>query len=252
MLKRGNSRSLALILFITLIVSIGLIVSASSNETAINNSTDFTNLSDAGVATSENVSLFQDNLTSQEPFTNQTNHSTELLVVNNDSSDTNATQVVNSVLSEVNKVINETPRLATRVNNHSADDHYVKGYLGIYKNFSDIPFQKIKRNATANLKLLVGAKEDNIRGFQVGNDRYAIHLIICNHNTGECAFRVNGVATGPLRDNNSDTGAHSKFSIDENKTLEVTGIQLDYCDGRRFCNVYYEAYDIVNLTVTAK
>lgn len=161
-------------------------------------------------------------------------------------------QAVN-VMASLSGIGNQTPRLASKVNNTSIDTPYITDYLKLYKNFSDIQYERLSKNSTVKTRLTAGAKEDNLRGFEMGYDRYAIHLILCNHNTKTCAFRVNGVTTGALSAN-SDKNAvvPSKFDLDENSTLEITGIQLDYCNGRRFCNVYYEAYDIVNVTVVIR
>lgn len=126
-------------------------------------------------------------------------------------------------------------------------------YLKTYKNFSDIQYEKISKNSTVKTRLVVGAKEDTIQGFEMGYDRYVIHLILCNHNAKTCAFRINGVITGALSAISDENAVMpSKFDLDDNSTIEITSIQFDYCDGRRFCNVYYEAYDIVNLAVITK
>jgi hypothetical protein len=151
---------------------------------------------------------------------------------------------------QVSDIVNETTQLATVINGRSIDTPYIQNYLRTYKNFSNIKYEKIPFNSTTKLRLTVGAKEDNIKGFEIGSKRYAIHLIFCDHITKTCAFRINGVATGALAAiNNLKANITSKFDLDENYALQIENIQFYYCDNRRFCNVHYEAYDIVNISV---
>lgn len=288
--KRGGSK--ALLIFALLIAFAGAITASSFNDTS-SNSTFLNGTSDnssaSGLLNITNASVI--NATGNETSTNQTllpdNHTQNLTDTINQSNtssinqnQTNTTglpslpemlpesstplqnvtplpnqtseQAVN-VLANLSGRGNQTPRLASKVNNISIDTPYITDYLKLYKNFSDIQYERVPKNSTVKTKVVVGAKEDTVRGFEMGYDRYAIHLILCNHNTKTCAFRINGIATGALAAvNDENVGAPSKFALDENSTLEITGIQLDYCDGRRFCNVYYEAYDIVNMTVITR
>lgn len=287
--KRGNGK--ALLIFVMLITFVGVITASSFNDTS-SNSTFLSDTPDNSSATILNMTGSAGiNATGNETSANQTplpyNYAQNLTssinqsntsVINESQTSSaqlpilpaalpedsilpqNVTSLPNQTGEQALNVItnlsarnNQTPQLARKVSNISIDTPYVLDYLKLYKNFSSIQYERMPKNSTVKTKLAVGAKEDNIRGFEMGYDRYAIHLILCNHNTKTCAFRINGVATGALSAiSDKSAEASSKFDLDENATLEVTGIQLDYCDGRRFCNVYYEAYDIVNLTVITK
>jgi hypothetical protein len=149
--------------------------------------------------------------------------------------------------------INITPRLAAMVGGKTTDTPYIRDYLEVYRNFSEINYDKLAFNSTLQVKMTIGAKEDNIKGFEAGEKLYAAHLIICNHNERTCSFRLNGIATGPISAaNDINAKSPSKISLYENTTLQVEEVIWDYCDGRRFCNMYYEAYDIVNVTVVRR
>lgn len=259
-LKKGDIRLSAFFVFVVLIVSLSLISAADVNETLQNGTiteTTYQNVTNESqnvinISNDQNIALSNEsetNVTQQEPQPEQT--------ANNSILQQNTTELLNQTVNEQplvdSQMENETPQLAQKINSISIDTQYIREYLDLYKNFSDVPYKKLKANSTDNAILAVGAKEDNIRGIELSNKRYAVHLILCNHNTRECAFRINGVATGPLATAEDDQAkAPSKFDLDENATLQINSIQMDYCDGRRFCNVYYEAYDIVNLTVLVK
>ncbi len=277
MLKRGGSRASIFFLLLALIVVVGVIRAANESQdssllvqdsnNSINDSLPIV-INDAVNQTGQlNITVNQtaDNATQQntagqsnDTFSSPANPVLPQLPLQelNESLTPaqNVTpaenQTTNTTLETLDSGINETPNLAKIVHGISTDTPYIQNYLEIYKNFSEIEYKKVRVNSKTEARLIVGAKEENVQGFELNKTRYVIHLILCNHNTKECAFRINGVPTGGLAaKDNAEAAAPQSFDFDENTTLQINSIQLDYCDGRRFCNVHHEAYDIVNVTV---
>lgn len=149
-----------------------------------------------------------------------------------------------AVLSEKN------PKLATVINGQSIDDGYIRAYLGAYNYFSDIPYEVVLEGAAGEAVLAVGNQEDNIKGFEIEGKRYAIHLMACDYNLQRCSFRVNGVSTGGKHADRFDQNeAVATFDLDDSYRIKINSITFDYCDNKRFCNLHYEAYDVVNVSV---
>lgn len=157
--------------------------------------------------------------------------------------------IVGAVLLNKTASSPETPQLATEVNHQSINTPYIQNYLQTYNNFADIPYEKVLPNSAVQARFTGGNQEDNIKGFEIANKRYAIHLIACDYNYQQCFFRINGVPTGALH---ASAQAQTTFDLDDTYQIRVDGMQFDYCDNRRFCNLHYEAYDIVNVSVMPK
>ena len=131
----------------------------------------------------------------------------------------------------------------------SFDKEYSKQYLAVYKNFSDIEYKAIDADDLTIMK--VGARKDNIKGFDIEGDRFAVHLIHCDRRSQSCAFRINGVPTGKLYTKNT-LSKQTEFSLTKDYSLKIDSIKFDFCDGRRFCNLFHEAYDVVDVEVKGK
>jgi len=138
--------------------------------------------------------------------------------------------VVNAQLA---KVFNE--------DNLDFDRAYRDKYLADYNHFSDIGYMKITGGYSFTMK--VGNVNDNIKGINLNNGKkYAIHLLYCEINGGYCAFRVNGVPIAQMRKD-------STFQIEDDYTIKIANIEFNYCGDKRFCNIGYEAYNIVNMII---
>lgn len=149
------------------------------------------------------------------------------------------------VVAEINNsnnslVLNE---LATEVNGQSIDTPYILSYLETYDNFENIDFREV--NEKTNNIMAVGNMQDNLKGYRLNSKNYAVHLIYCDKENQGCYFRINGVPTGKLAVNNE----LSSFNINENYKLKLNSITFDFCDGARFCDTHFEAYDIVNISI---
>lgn len=140
--------------------------------------------------------------------------------------------------------------LANVVNNVSIQTPYIKQYLATYNDFSDVMYEKVLPNSVTHEVLTVGNHEDNIKGFEINGKRYAVHLLLCDYNLQRCFFRINGVPTGALHAFKEGQPEDSAaFNLDATYKIKINSITFDHCDNRRFCNLHYEAYDIVNISV---
>jgi len=161
----------------------------------------------------------------------------------------NVTLPINvTVTPDLQNILSKNPKLATIVNNQSIDTEYIRDYLKVYNSFSDILYQNIIAGNSAKVTLTVGNKENNIRGFEINGKRYVVHLIACDINYGQCMFRINGIPTGGIKVHNQEAG----FDLDNTYRVETDSVTFDYCGTKRFCNLHFEAYDIVNVTVMPK
>lgn len=140
--------------------------------------------------------------------------------------------------------------LASIVNGRSINAPETKAYLEANNYFTYINYDALVPNSRMDYVLSVGNRNDKIRGIEISGKRYVVDLIFCHWGTQTCAFKVNGVNTGGLHAFTLGlTDNTSSFNIDTNHRIMVNSITFDYCDNARFCNLHYEAYDIVNLTV---
>jgi len=131
------------------------------------------------------------------------------------------------------------------------DREYRIKYLNERNNFSNLNFKNVvDRDVTA---FTVGARNDNVKGFNVNNKNFAIDLIDCDSWERYCAFRINGVPTKKLF-SFSEFGGNRKnsFDLDGNYILKINSIEFDFCDNRRFCHLGYEGYHVVDVSIEKK
>lgn len=146
----------------------------------------------------------------------------------------------NTKETEVEKELK--PLFAEEIDGKSAKTKEINEYFKLQNNFSNIEYKTVNKKQTEFLK--VGAKNDNKKGYIMGDKIFAVHLVTCEKATKTCSFRINGVRTGKL---SPDT--KSEFNLNENHTLTIKNIKFNYCDGKRFCNMRYEAYDKVEVEI---
>ena len=153
----------------------------------------------------------------------------------------------------LNNTLNKTTQLAKLYNEDllEFDKDYKTKYLNDNKNFSNINFKKIVNRDDSTFT--VGARNDNIKGFEVDNQSYAVHLLYCISHKRYCTFRINGVPTKKLF-SFQDFGNNKKhsFDLDENYILKINSVKFDYCDDRAFCHLGMEGYHVVNVSVEKK
>ena len=120
------------------------------------------------------------------------------------------------------------------------DRAYRDQYLKDYSYFSNIDYVKTSGSYLTVMK--VGNVNDNIKGVNINNEKkYAIHLLYCNAYS-YCAFRINGVPFPQARKD-------STFQLDDQYTMKITNIVFNYCDTKAFCNIGFEAYNIVDVLI---
>ncbi len=159
--------------------------------------------------------------------------------------------LVNAIVPE-NKISKSYGNLSKVYNedNLEFDKNFRDDYLSKRNNFSDLHFKKVilKENA----RLIVGNREDNIKGFEVNNKSFAIDLLGCNSYSKYCAFRINGVPTKQMYSIKDFSDRKTSFDLDGQYVMKIENIIFDFCDDRRFCHLGYEGYHVVDVSVERK
>ena len=226
-------------LFTNLTENISVELNETSNNTMINDSVNLI----------ENVSIdINETVANNILAVNETDLTNENEQILNET--TNLTSLIVENLS-LGILIQEKIGLAKLFNQDSMqfDKEYAEKYLSLFQNFSNIEYKGVVKD-TATI-MTVGAKQDNIKGFDVKGDKFSVHLIYCDRNSKSCAFRINGVPTGKLHIKNTQD-KQNEFQLNKDYVLKINSIKFDYCDNRRFCNVAYEAYDVVDMEIERK
>jgi len=131
------------------------------------------------------------------------------------------------------------------------DKSYRLKYLNNHKNFSNINFKKVVDRDDNTFT--VGSRNDNIKGFDINNQSYAIHLLYCEPQGRYCAFRINGVPAARLHSFlEVENSKITFFDIDEDYVLKVNSIKFNQCDNKRFCHLGYEGYHVVDVSIERK
>ena len=130
------------------------------------------------------------------------------------------------------------------LNNRELDD-YAAGYLERNNNFADLEYVAVLEDKHP-VRMMIGNRQDDLKGLLVNDKRFAVQLMACDWQDRVCAFRINGVATGAMKTSDAAT---SEFILDSDYKLKLKEVQFDFCDHRRFCNLHFEAYDIVDVEI---
>ncbi len=140
--------------------------------------------------------------------------------------------------------------LAETINGDAIDDPYIESYLQQRNNFESIPFDSFGEQNEINYAMRAGNVLEDIRGITDGEKGYVVHLIDCYEEKQACAFRINGVPTGWIVSQEKKSWLQkSTFKINKQLKLKVNSIKFDFCDNKRFCNRFYEAYDLVKISL---
>ena len=180
-----------------------------------------------------NITFSLENTTNNiSPSENVTNNQSSVIIQNiNDITKDKITNLDNYISSLGFAKINIS---------YEFDVDYVKNYFSMMNNFSTTKdFENIQEISTF---MKVRNKEDNIRAYTIANKNYVIHLLGCSASDFTCAFRINGIPTKKLKE--GDT-----FSLNDGYSLKVNSIIIDYCDNQRYCDLSYEAYDLVEVSI---
>jgi len=195
----------------------------------------------------KNDSVDEENISSKlipDPFLNETENNTETTPEDNIS-------VNPEVANEKQKV-----KLAETVNGRSINTGYIRNYLALHNNFSDIGYKKLQ--AVDDEVFVLKAKEspESKAGYEINQELYAIHLMGCDQRTRSCFFRINGVPTGNVYDITAkkqgvmiNAGKDNAFQINDGHEIVLKKIDFNYCDHRRFCSLEFHAYDRVEVEI---
>lgn len=134
---------------------------------------------------------------------------------------------------------------------NSYDAEYVNKYFNMAKNFSDVLFEDLGTFSFYSTTMKVGNVMDNTRSYRIGNEKFVIHLLGCDISNLACMFRINGVPTKRLYSSDKLL-AKSSFSLNPDYELRISSIIFDYCGDARFCDLDFEAYHIVNISIIRK
>lgn len=137
--------------------------------------------------------------------------------------------VVNAQLA---KVYNEE--------NLDFDRAYRDNYLKERNYFSNLDYAKVSGGYKMTIKV-GGPYYNDYKGINLNNQKkYAFDLLSCSGSY--CTFRINGVPSGKMQKD-------STFQLDNNYVMKITNIEFNYCNNQRFCNIGFEAYNIVDILI---
>ncbi|MBI2549432.1 hypothetical protein HYW21_08870 [Candidatus Woesearchaeota archaeon] len=137
---------------------------------------------------------------------------------------------------------------ARTIHNQTIHTPSIQEYFRVHQNFTNLTYKEFDSYDKTSMK--IGARLDTQRGYIIDKEKYVIDLLYCDRNTKACFFRINGVPTKRLYDpRQSNASKPSVFTLNEDVSLQVASITFNFCDHRRFCNMPFEAYDIVQVEV---
>ena len=141
-------------------------------------------------------------------------------------------------------------QIASIVNGKLINNSLNYPYFQLYNNFSDVKFKRFVKAKEIIFAELSNSMQDNIKGLNIKDRGYVIHVLYCNKFENYCALTINGIPTGKFYSSQvEDLDKQTKFMLDNNYVLRIKSIVFDYCDGKRFCDYYFDAYDIVEIEV---
>ena len=100
-------------------------------------------------------------------------------------------------------------------------------------------------------KLASGNSDHELKGLIIGNKKYAFELIACDEKTKGCIFNVNGIQSDMIYLSHDGKSSDS-FSLNDEYEFRIESIVFNFCDHKRFCDTYFEAYDWVNISIERK
>ena len=124
-----------------------------------------------------------------------------------------------------------------------SNDKYKDKFLEWNDQYSDIDF--IKPDIDDSYSMIVGNKIDNIIGFEINEEGYAIELLACDYVKKACAFRVNGAPTKMM------TEGKTEFKLTKEFSFMIIKIEFDKCD-YTVCDPIYDVFDMVQIEVIGR
>ena len=92
--------------------------------------------------------------------------------------------------------------------------------------------------------------KENINGININNQGYIIDVAYCKKADNYCILKINGVSTDKLYNSEiNDSNKKTEFILNDDYTLRIKSIIFDYCDGKRFCDYHFDAYDVIEIEI---
>ena len=99
--------------------------------------------------------------------------------------------------------------------------------------------------------LRIGNFDHELNGLILDTKKYVIDLAACDERTKGCILKINGVDTYKIYADNTNKEQNT-FDINDDYVIKINSIIFDFCDNKRFCDTYFEAYDLVNVSIQRK
>lgn len=143
--------------------------------------------------------------------------------------------------------------LAQEIDGKSIHQPFIDDYLKARIFFEELYFERIQ-DSTSKVFYTSNSASSDIRGFILDDEKYAIHLVLCDKEHLSCIFRINGIPTGRIttKDRKFSFFGHKEpksFNLNDGYKIEVNSIEFDYCNNYRFCDMRHEVYDLVNVSI---
>lgn len=83
---------------------------------------------------------------------------------------------------------------------------------------------------------------NELKGYSIDGQDYIVHLLACDASDFACAFRINGIPTGKMKEG-------GQFQFSPTHQLRIVEISIDACNQKRYCDLDLEAYDEVRYVI---
>ena len=205
----------------------------------------------------ENTTFHNCILSSQDELTNATDYIYLSCVGQNGAESDNSTsgpiQMNITGLPELILVGLNESEFGKVYDHEESNQTYIQEYVLDYSNLTEVNYINVSGSENEVLTTLNigGIYIDQFAGYKINDLKYGIHLLICEHQTNSCAFRINGVPTGRIY-NASVTGQSNYFNINQEVKLVINNLKINECGNQFFCDVPFEAYDKVNISLVRR
>lgn len=208
------------------------------NQTFLNETLNQTmnQISNESITQSPNQSI---NVNSNE--TNQSQNETEPDQANE--------EVKSEVVEQTEEIVFSKDSIIEKLEKPSEDSALIERYKKAYNDFDDVDFNTIDSNSKYDFVLKAGNVPEKIEGVSINDEKFAIHLLVCNQASKNCFFRINGEPTGALYQAEDGENNPNAIALNKDYLLVINNIIFNYCNNKRFCDSYFEAYHIVNLSI---
>src|SRR3989338_7622541 len=129
------------------------------------------------------------------------------------------------------------------------DREYRDNYLQERNHFADLNYAIVTGGHKLTAKV-GGPYYNEYKAINLNNQKkYVFDLIGCDSYERYCTFRINGVPTKKMHSPKDFPDKQTSFRLDEQYSIKIENIVFDFCDNKAFCNLGYEAYNIVDFII---